>query len=261
MEIIKAMNNKTILVTGAANGIGAEIVRKFISQGAENIIIIDRNAEGLESIYTEGSQISQIFVVVVDLCDEHLLQEKLAPILDEIGVIDTVVISHGIADENLINDNLIWDKVIAVNLTATQRLLSQLEPYISSSGSGSITVISSILGLVGKISNTAYCSSKHALLGLVKGLALDLARRKIRVNSILPSWVDTPMLRREIKKQSNLTGITEKEMFRRIKKRIPLRSLVSTEDVADSVLFFASDKAKMITAQSLVIDGGDGCGL
>lgn len=259
MEIVKTMKNKTVLVTGAADGIGAAIVRKFISQGAENIIIIDRNAEGLESVCTEDVQKSQIFIVAVDLCNEHLLQEKLGPILQQVGIIDTVVISHGVADENLINDNLIWDKVIAVNLTATQRLLSQLEPHISSSGS--ITVISSILGLVGKISNTAYCSSKHALLGLVKGLALDLARRKIRVNSILPSWVDTPMLRNEIKKQSNLTGVTEKEMFRRIKKRIPLRSLVSAEDVADSVLFFASDKARMITAQSLVIDGGDGCGL
>lgn len=253
------MKHKAVLITGAANGIGAAVVRRFLEKGVATLIAIDRDSEGLKRIHDVAPHDTRIFTLPVELTNHKRLAEQLLPVLNDVNCIETVVISHGVADENLIGDNAIWDKVIDVNLNSTQRLLSLLEPNVANNGS--IVVISSILGLIGKLSNTAYCSSKHGLLGLVKGLALDLARRKIRVNAILPSWVDTQMLRGDIKKQANMTGISEKNMIRRIKKRIPLSSLVSAEDVADSVVFFSSKNARMITAQSIVIDGGEGCGL
>ena len=253
------MKNKTVLVTGAASGIGAAVIHHAIREQADRVIALDLDQQGLKRLCDQPLGQTELVTLALDLTDHQLVADKLLPQVEQFGGIDTVVISHGVADENQITDDDIWDKVMSVNLHATQRLLSLLEGHMVDKGS--IVVVSSILGLVGKLSNTAYCSSKHGLLGLVKGLALDLARRKIRVNAVLPSWVDTPMLRREVQKQADLTGISEKDMFRRIKKRIPLRSLVSAEDVADCVLFFASDQARMITAQSLVMDGGDGCGL
>ncbi|WP_182288103.1 SDR family NAD(P)-dependent oxidoreductase [Vibrio spartinae] len=250
---------KTALVTGAANGIGSATVRKLVSHGATHILALDRDQSGLAALVSEMADSVDIIPVVLDLENMDVYEQLLEPYLNDIGQLDTVVISHGVSDENELAEHQVWDKVMNINLNATRYLLSLLEKKLGQGSS--VVVISSILAKVGKQRNTAYCSSKHGLMGLVKGLALDWARLGIRVNAVLPSWVDTPMLRRELQKQGDMTGASMNQMLRQIKKRIPLRSLVSAEDIADSIIFLASPQAKMITAQSLVVDGGDGCGV
>ncbi|ASA57160.1 SDR family NAD(P)-dependent oxidoreductase [Vibrio gazogenes] len=250
---------KTALVTGAANGIGSATVRKLVSHGVTHILALDRDESGLASLVSEMAGSVNIIPVVLDLKDMDVYEQLLGPYLNDIEQLDTVVISHGVSDENALADHQVWDKVMNINLNATRYLLSLLENKLGQGSS--VVVIASILAKVGKLRNTAYCSSKHGLMGLVKGLALDWARQGIRVNAVLPSWVDTPMLRRELQKQGDMTGTSMNQMLRQIKKRIPLRALVSAEDIADSIIFLASPQAKMITAQSLIVDGGDGCGV
>lgn len=244
----------TFIVTGAASGIGYAVCQKLLTAGY-HIIAIDINHEGLNKLAEQSPGL--IETIQINLVDENAIANQLMPLLKEIKL-QGIVISHGKDHDNEICDNDIWDSILATNLHSVQRLLSNVVPNIISGGR--IVIISSILGKAGKKHNSAYCASKHALLGLTKSLALDLAERQITVNAVLPSWVDTPMLREGLEPQAKLLGCSTSALLRRIEKRIPLKRLVSPEDVAGAVMFFISSDAAMITAQGLVIDGGDGCG-
>jgi NAD(P)-dependent dehydrogenase (short-subunit alcohol dehydrogenase family) len=254
------MNKQTsfVVVTGAASGIGAAISQQLMAVPGQHLILLDRQAETLARLAATAPETCSVQTLAVDLSDTTQLSTILLPLLADKPV-HQLVISHGIADENQLDESAIWDKVLLTNLTSVQRLLAVLEPKLAQGAS--VVIVSSILGLIGKKTNSAYCASKHGLLGLVKAAALDLAARRIRVNAVLPSWVDTPMLQREVQRQADMTGIAQSDMLRRIKKRIPLRSLVQADDVAHAIQFLLSAQSRMITAQSIVIDGGDGCGL
>lgn len=248
----------TVVITGAASGIGAAISQQLMAMPGRHLILLDRQADALAELAATAPPGVVVETLAIDLTSTEQLATGLVPLLAD-NRIHELVISHGIADENQLDQCEIWDKVLLTNLTSVQRLLAVLESRLADGAS--VVIVSSILGLIGKKANSAYCASKHGLLGLVKATALDLASRRIRVNAVLPSWVDTPMLRREVRRQADLTGIAEADMLRRIKKRIPLRAMVEASDVAHAIQFLLSAQSRMITAQSLVIDGGDGCGL
>lgn len=250
-----------VIISGAASGIGRATVQKYLSTTGFSVIAIDKNQDALADV-AKGLTLSQqerLHALVLDLCDEAALQQNLTELLIRFGGVSHVVVSHAVAIDNEIHENAKWDMVLSVNLQSTQRLLALLDPHMYEGGR--VIVLSSVLGKAGKKVNTAYVSSKHALLGLVKALALDWAARKITVNAVLPCWVDTPMLRRELEPQARLLGLSVDRMLRQIRKRVPLRALISAEDVADTVMFLASPSAAMITAQGIVIDGGYGCGV
>lgn len=258
---IDPLSIQTAVVTGAASGIGAAVVRQMIDSGHVRIIAIDRDKSRLEKLKSQvkPGATDRLISLTVDLTNQASVNRIFLPTLEKYSRIDVLIVSHGIADENLIDQNHLWDKVIAVNLTSTQRLLSAVGSRISESGR--VVMVSSVLGRAGKPANTAYCASKHALLGLVKSLALDWAHRRITVNAVLPCWVDTPMLHQELQPQADMLGISTEQLLRRIKKRIPLGNLVADSDVADCISFLISSKASMITAQGIVVDGGFGCGV
>ncbi|MDC9597290.1 SDR family NAD(P)-dependent oxidoreductase [Xenorhabdus anantnagensis] len=248
----------TFIVTGAASGIGYAVCQKLLTTGYR-IIAIDVNSEGLNKLAEQSPGL--VDILQIDLTDENAIANQLVPLFKEgklPEILQGIVISHGKDNDNKIGDSDIWDSILAANLHSVQRLLSNVVPNILSGGR--IVIISSILGKAGKKHNSAYCVSKHALLGLTKSLALDLAERQITVNAVLPSWVDTPMLLKGLEPQAKLLGCSTSALLRRIEKRIPLKRLVSPQDVANAVMFFISLDAAMITAQGLVIDGGDGCG-
>ncbi|MFT6388288.1 MAG: NAD(P)-dependent dehydrogenase (short-subunit alcohol dehydrogenase family) [Cellvibrionaceae bacterium] len=254
-------NENVVLITGAASGIGAATVAKYLSNSDFTVLAIDINQTALkrtaENYPTE--QQSRIHTIAIDLTDYQEVPTILCKKLEAMGPLHHVVISHAISNDNDITDNNTWDRILDVNLHSSQRLLSLLAKYIHDGGR--VVVVSSILGRAGKAANTAYVTSKHALLGLVKALAMDWASRDITVNAVLPSWVDTPMLHRELEPQAAFLGLSMTQMLRRVKKRIPLRKLISSDNVADTIMFLSSPAASMITAQSIVIDGGSGCGI
>lgn len=246
---------KSYVVSGAANGIGKAIVLSLVREGHQ-VFALDIDELNLKLLKSEAPK--QIHTFSVDITDCRAIESALRPVIKN-QMLFGVILSHGIDNEHTISENSIWDNIIATNLTSTQRLLSLLCPVISHGGR--VVVISSILGKVGRKNNSAYCASKHALLGITKALALELAPQRITVNAILPCWVDTKMLREGLTQQARMMGNTVPLLLKRIGKRIPLGRLVTTEDVAGSVDFLLSPAAAMITAQSLVIDGGDGCGV
>ncbi|PHM62428.1 SDR family NAD(P)-dependent oxidoreductase [Xenorhabdus ishibashii] len=245
----------TFIVTGAASGIGFAVCQKLVAAGY-HVIAIDINRDGLNELVEQSPD--YIHPLQIDLVEEEALTSELMPLVKE-REIKGIVVSHGKADDNDIDQNDIWDLVLTTNLHSTQRLLSQVVPDIVSGGR--IVIISSILGKIGTTRNTAYCASKHALLGLTKSLALDLAKRHITVNAVLPAWVNTPMFVRGLEPQAQLLGCSTSVLLKRAAKRIPLRRLVSPQDVAGTVMFFISPEAAMITAQGLTIDGGERGGM
>lgn len=250
-----------VVITGAASGIGAAVLKSELERAEHHIVAIDIDQSGLDAMKKSltDEELSRITFCCLDLADRPAMQAAVADFCQTEAGIDKVVISHALSNENQIGQQSVWDRVLDVNLHATQRLLAAVEP--SMNAGGRVVILSSVLGKAGKVANSAYCVSKHGLLGLVKSLALDWAPRKITVNAVMPCWVDTPMLRRELAPQADALGISVERMIRQIKKRIPLKQLVKDSDVADTVAFLTSPAAAMITAQGIVIDGGFGCGV
>lgn len=246
---------KTYIVTGAANGIG-KATCIALSQAGYFIVAIDVDSDGL-SILNQSIP-NNLVTCTIDMTDTDGLRQVLLLVLTN-HQIEGLIVCHGIDRENTITENEIWNKVVNVNLLSTQSILALVCPAIVNEGR--VVIVSSVLGKAGRKNNTAYCATKHALLGITKSLALELAERHITVNAILPSWVDTKMLHQGLAPQAKKMGCPTDTLLKRIAKRIPLQRLVKPEDVSNTVLFLISKNASMITAQSIVIDGGDGCGV
>jgi 3-hydroxybutyrate dehydrogenase/3-oxoacyl-[acyl-carrier protein] reductase len=263
MEVYALVDStlKSVLITGAANGIGKASVEHYLTTTDFTVIGIDLNEQALttlkESLLEELR--NRLVTISLDLTNEEDCSRCYEQIKSQYQSIDHIVICHGVGYDNDITDNTKWDRILATNLHSTQRLLSFFIDSVTDGGR--IVIISSILGRVGQVNNTGYVASKHALLGLTKALALDVARQKITVNAVLPAWVETPMLLEELNKQALQLGVPTQKLIRKAKKQIPLRQLVSPEDVAATIAFLVSPAASMITAQSIIVDGGFTCGV
>lgn len=260
--MIMNFQTKNALITGAATGIGAATAKQFCQEQIGTLILLDiaepllrQFAKELREAYPH----TYIITCVADISNQQKLHESLKPLLQQVEHIDILVNSAGVGDENEPEESQIWHKVLGINLHGTY--YTSIEALAFMPNGGRIINVSSILGRAGNVRNTAYCTSKHGILGFTKSLALDLAPRKITVNAVLPGWVDTPMLRREIALNAEKIGADPEQMLRTAKKKIPLKRLTPSDDVANLIAFIASAGAGSITAQSFTIDGGFTCGV
>lgn len=250
---------KHMLITGAAQGLGAAIALMAAERGAKTLVLADldeaRLAEVAEAAATAGAE---CHLCHLNVADRTAAKRALGELCQKLGRLDGVVNNAGVSDENEVEDEAAWDRVIGINLNGTYNTLLATLPYLADGGR--VVNVASILGRAGKVRNTAYSASKHGVLGLTKSLALDLAPRKITVNAILPAWVDTPMLRRELDRQASIAGLETSQLLRNARRSIPLRRLVGAEEAAALVGFLLSDEAAAITAQGITIDAGFMCG-
>ncbi|GGU66450.1 oxidoreductase UcpA [Streptomyces albospinus] len=246
---------RTAVVTGAAQGIGREVALLLAESGAGHLILLDRDADQLETVVKDvGDLGARATALPLDLRERDRVRTELRAALRSAGKLDILVNNAGVADENAPDDESTWLRVLDINLHGTFAVTAACLEHLVDKGR--IVNVSSILGKAGKMRNTAYCASKHGLIGYTKGLALDLASRGITVNAVLPGWIDTPMLRRELAASADEIGADPARMLRQARKSIPLRRLVEAREAADLVGFLVSDRAAAITAQSLTVDGG-----
>ncbi|RNF85407.1 SDR family NAD(P)-dependent oxidoreductase [Montanilutibacter psychrotolerans] len=249
---------RTVVVTGAAMGIGAAIARGFAGPG-QRLLLLDREADALACLAQECRERgADVTILVVDFAGDAWLAQ-LRPMLQSLGGIDVLVNNAGIAPENEPDDDATWRQVMTINLDAPVQLTAACLERMG--GGARIINIASVLGRVGKVRNTAYCASKHGLLGYTKALALDLAARGITVNAVLPGWVDTPMLRRELATQAQHLGSAPEQVLRNARRQVPLKRFVREEEVAAMVTYLATAAAAGVTAQGFVVDGGATCGM
>jgi NAD(P)-dependent dehydrogenase (short-subunit alcohol dehydrogenase family) len=238
--------NKVALITGAAQGLGAEIARRFHAEGAF-VFIGDIKVE-------EGKKIAQALSGAVflelDVTSEESWKAAFASIQANAGRFDILVNNAGINIrkdiEEMPSNSL--DTMLAVNIKGPFLGIKHALPILRACGGGVILNMSSICGLVGhKYTNEAYTATKGALTLLTKSVATRYARCSIRCNSIHPSTVDTPMLQ---------TVLADPERRAERFNEIPLGRLATTTDVANAFVFLASDEASFITGAAFPVDGG-----
>jgi NAD(P)-dependent dehydrogenase (short-subunit alcohol dehydrogenase family) len=244
------LQNKVVLITGAAVGIGAEIAKRFAAEGAQVVIgdvnVVEARTTS-ESIRRSGGSARS---VPLDVTKEESWEEALDGIRTAEGRLDVLVNNAGITKRIPITEMPLEDfeQIMAVNVRGVFLGIKHALPFMKQGGGGSIVNISSICGLVGhKLTNETYTTSKGAVTLLTKSVAVRYARDNIRCNSIHPGTVDTPMVQ---------ALFTDPEKKRERLDEVPLGRLATAQDVANAALFLASDEAGFITGAALPVDGG-----
>jgi len=273
--ISNRLAGKVAFVTGAARGQGRSHAVRLAAEGAD-IIAVDI-CEQLDSVgYPMSSKADldetvaqvqaldrRIVARQADVQDLAALTAAVDEGIAEFGRLDVVVANAGIASyrPTLELSELDWDEMISVNLSGVWRTIRASVPHVRAHGEGgSVIITSSTSGLRGIPNAAHYAAAKHGLVGLMKVLALELGRDRIRVNTIHPTTVDTPMVQNQETLELFLPGQQDQsqEAFARVAKRLNVLPVpwIQSEDVSDLVVFLASDEAKYITGSALPVDAG-----
>ena len=239
-----SLKDKRILVTGASSGIGKSVAIECSKMGAA-LIISGRNNERLNETFSmlEGTSHMQI---ITDLSNSEGLEEliKKVPVLD--GIVHCAGIS-GHLPFNFLKEEYIRD-MFEINFFSSTILTSRLLKWKKINKKSSIVFITSVSGIISSyIGGSAYSATKGALNGLIKGMALDLAPKQIRVNSVMPAMVSTPIMD---------GGCIDEEQFKQDIKMYPLKRYGKPEEIAYAVIYLLSDASSWTTGTNLLIDGG-----
>ncbi|WP_185097088.1 SDR family NAD(P)-dependent oxidoreductase [Chryseobacterium sp. IHB B 17019] len=242
---------KNIIISGATSGIGLGLCIDLLHKGDYKIIAIGRDFTNLkDAISKEQLEDGNLELLALDLADPKAIEEHLQNAIHKIGKIDYFVNCAGIEDTNAMI-SYSYEKLrnfFDVNFFAAFEIMRIFSKKKNSNDGGSIVLLSSVMGQLGQYGKTAYCSSKSAILGLVRAGALDLSKRKIRVNAVSPGVVETPMTQKLFQSLSV-------ENIASIEKMHPL-GLGRVEDIVRTINFLLSEDSRWITGQNIVIDGG-----
>lgn len=249
------LTNKVALVTGAAGGIGAAAVARFVAQGAR-VMLVDRQHDALEAV---ASAYGHMPFRVADVTQPEQMAACVQDACRQFGGLDIAVLNAGIEGEvKPITDYDVdvFDRVMAVNVRGVWLGLKYCIPAINQRGGGSIVITSSVAGLRGAAHMSAYCASKHAVIGLMRTAAAECAAANIRVNTVNPAPIETRMMR---SLETGLVPADPEAAKAVIAQRIPLQRYGAPQDVADLMLFLASDESRYCTGGIYTVDGGMSC--
>ena len=246
----------TILVTGGSRGIGRAISLAFAEPGS-TIAIAARTRSELDAA---GAAIrdrgAEPVLLQVDVTDETSVAAGFARLRQTSPGIDVLVNNAGVGGGLPIHeaDSAGWRRILDTNVWGTFLVTRAAVPMLGDGGR--IVNISSVLGRFGVPGYTAYCASKHAVIGFTRALSLELAGRGITVNAICPGWVDTDMAAQGMQLGANAMGITFEAFKQQAMERVPIGRMIQPEEVAQLVKFLASAQAAAITGQTYNICGG-----
>ncbi|MFP3125952.1 glucose 1-dehydrogenase [Ectobacillus funiculus] len=243
------LNGKVAIITGAASGQGACEAEIFAKEGAK-VVAVDVQIDLLQQVVLNIKSFGgEAIALKLDVSSEEEWKSVVAQTVEAYGKVDILVNNAGIViSNNIENCNLNeWNKIQNINATGVYLGTKYVIAEMLKTGGGSIVNISSIDSIVGGSSSAAYAASKGSVRSLSRHTAIDYAKSNIRVNSVFPGYIITPMT------EAQLTDDARSEY---IYSQTALPYLGKPEDVAYGVLFLASDEAKFITGTELVIDGG-----
>ncbi len=249
------LKNRVAVITGGAGDIGLETARLFLKEGAAGILLVDLEQDSLKKAAGKLSS-DRVKICAADVSQSEDVKRYTEQAVREFGRIDILFLNAGI--EGTVKPicdypEEIFDKVMAVNTKGSWLGIKYAFPYLRKSGGGSVIINSSVSGFQGTANVSAYCTSKHALVGLMRTAALEGAEYNIRVNSIHPSPVDNRMMR---SLEEQFSPGNAEEVKKGFEKMIPLKRYAANDEIADLVLFLASDESRFITGAPIPVDGG-----
>lgn len=244
------LNGKVSIVTGAATGIGYEVALKLAESGSDIVInyFSEEQAELCDALISKIADTGQKAIKVIGDVSKYEDCEKIVNFtIEEFGKVDVLVNNAGITNDKLVRRMTTEDftRVIDINLTGTFNMTKVVYPIMAKAKSGSIINMSSVIGKVGNPGQVNYSASKAGVLGLTKSIARELAGRGVRCNAVCPGFIETKM-----------TDVLTEDQKEAILSSVPLKIYGQSEDVANAVLFLASDLSSYITGQSINVDGG-----
>lgn len=254
-----ALDGRVVLVTGAGRGIGRAVALRCAVEGAA-VGLCGRSLAELEDVAVEvESAGGRAQVAPMDVQEPDSVAAAVAAVAADLGGVDVLVANSGVAGptaplwEVSPED---WDATHAVNVRGVFLSCRAVLPAMLRRGAGSVVVIGSISGKRPLVNRTPYTSSKTALIGLVRSLAVDVGAHGVRVNLVSPGPVTGPRLDRVLDSAQAATGRSAREQLAVYEEESPLRHLVDPEDVAAAVVFLASDAARSITGEDLNVSAG-----
>ncbi|MFA5411420.1 MAG: 3-oxoacyl-[acyl-carrier-protein] reductase [Candidatus Omnitrophota bacterium] len=239
--------DKVVLVTGSAQGIGKEIALAFAREGAD-IAVSDINLEKAVATKGEIEALGRRSIAVeLNVADYAKVEQAVNKILDKFAKVDILVNNAGITKDNLMlrMSDADWDAVINVNLKGAFNCTKAVSRAMIKGRQGKIVNIASIIGIIGNAGQANYSASKAGIIALTKTAAKELASRNINVNAVAPGFIQTEM-----------TARLPEEVKQKMLAMIPLGKLGEASDVAAACLFLASEEARYITGQTIIVDGG-----
>ena len=252
------LTGKVAMVTGGGTGIGKAISETLAKSGAR-VAIASRNPSHLESAAEEFRDLDHpLLPIRMDVRKKEEVQGAIARVLATWGSIDILVNNAGTSGLNRIDDpdDGRWHEILETNLTGMYLITKEALKLMKDHSDGRIINISSVLGKFGVPGYTAYCASKHGVIGFTKALALEVVKRGITVNAICPGWVDTEMARSGIEESAAYQGITVQEFKKQAIEAVPIKRFLEAEEVAHLVSYLTSREASGITGQAINICGG-----
>lgn len=245
------LKDKIAIITGAQSGIGFATALRFLQEGA-NVVAADVRGSQQE-VEIKAANGRKAFFVQMDVSCESEVHEMIRQTVDKYGRIDVLINSAGIELAKKATDTTEeeWDLVMGVNLKGVFLCSKAAVIEMCHSGGGLIVNVASELGLVGGMEIAAYCASKGGVIQLTKAMALDHASDNIRINCICPGPINTPLLDRIIASSPN----PEREKQITVEKT-SLRRLGQPDEIANAILFLASEESSYMTGSVVVVDGG-----
>lgn len=248
----------TALITGGGSGIGLATAKALVREGAV-VCITGRNLDRLQEAKSALQALGgDVHAHALDVTEREACQLLVADLCARWGHIDALVNNAGIykAAPFLEYDPRDFEALFRTNVTGCVNLMQAALPGMLARQTGSIVNIASTAGKWGSVNQSAYNASKHALVGLTRCVALEVARRGVTVNAVCPGLVDTEMAEHLFDDHARMLGVTREAMSSEVKARIPIGRMISPDEIGSTVAWLVSPACKGMTGQSIVYDGG-----
>jgi 3-hydroxybutyrate dehydrogenase len=253
-----SLENRGAVITGGGRGIGAAVAAALAEAGAR-VVVSARSQDEIDRVAAElRSAGKEAWAVACDVTDPEQVRALEDSAREHLGRVEILINNAGIASSAPLKAITLeeWNRLLAVNATGTFLCTQAFVPSMIESGWGRVVNIASIAGKVGHPYISAYCASKHAVIGFTRAVATEVATKGVTVNAICPGYVDTPMTDQSVANITAKTGITEEEARKRLRAVSPQGRLIEPGEIAHQVVALCDPRARGINGQAIVLDGG-----